>query len=182
MKKTSVFIGILFVLLACEDLKIPEKVVRKEEPVSQTYGFYYLYTDSGKTKAEIRAPYVKETFEDKERHITQTEFPKGIDVKFYNSQGEIESTLRANYAKIYDKQTKAYAKGNVVLVNVKEGNRLETEELFWERKTDKIRTDKTVRITTQEEVLVGKGLEATTDFKYYKLKKITGTFKVKIEE
>ncbi len=176
------FIGIVFLVFACEEVKIPEKIVRKEEPVSQTYGFYYLYTDSGKTKAEITAPYVKETYENKEEHITMTEFPKGIDVRFYNKNGEIESRLRARYAKIYNKQSRAYAKGNVVLENLKEGNKLETEELFWERKTDKIKTDKTVKITTREEVLVGKGLEATTDFKYYKLSKITGTFKVKIDE
>ena len=174
--------AILLLITACKQEKIPDKMLRKEEPVSQTFNFHYLYTTQGKPKFEIFAPYVVENWEDEKRSQTKIEFPKSFKAYFYDSLQQKQTYISANYGKIYENKSKAVAKGNVILKNILENKTLETEELYWDKKTNKVFSNKTVKITTPEEILIGKGFESTTDFQYYKFKQISGSFKVKTEE
>lgn len=176
------YILLLIVITACKYETIPDRTLRQEEPVSQTYHFYYLYTEKGKPVLEIKAPYVLETWENKEKAQTQIEFPNSFNAYFYDSLQRKETYLYADYAKIYNNKTKAIARGNVILKNLIENKKLETEELLWDKQSNKIYSNKIVKITTPEEILIGKGFESTTDFKHYKFKQISGTFKVEVKE
>ena len=60
-----------------------------------------------------------------------------------------------------------------------EEKRLETEELIWDEKRNKIYTDKKVIIITSKEVIEGKGFESNPDFSKYSISKIQGTFNFK---
>ena len=62
-----------------------------------------------------------------------------------------------------------------------EGEKIETEELIWNEKDAKISSDKFVKITTPDEILMGEGFEANEDFTRYKIKKVKATLKVKEE-
>ena len=67
------------------------------------------------------------------------------------------------------------AKDNVVLTS-ENGKRLETEELIWDEKKNKIYTDRKVKITTGKEVIEGEGFSSNPDFTEYTISKIHGTF------
>lgn len=109
------------------------------------------------------------------------EFPKGVEVFFYDDSMKINSQLKADYGIRYEKKGKMEAKRNVEVVNVK-GEKLNTEHLILDETNDKIYTEAFVKITTKDEVMYGDGLESNQDFTKYKIKNIKGTFNLKEDE
>ena len=65
--------------------------------------------------------------------------------------------------------------GNVVVIT-EDNTKLETDYLFWNTTTDKIYTDAFVRITSEDGVLTGWGLEADQRLSSYQiLSRVSGS-------
>jgi LPS export ABC transporter protein LptC len=97
-------------------------------------------------------------------------------VEFMQKPGQVTSTLRSNYA-MQDKRKELYiARGKVEVNNILKAEKLETEELYWDRYKARIYTDKFVKITTPNRVITGQGLESDQSFTNYTIRKITGVF------
>lgn len=127
-----------------------------------------IYSDSALPKVDVSAPLQYE-FASGNRS-----FPKGITIWFYNLQGQKESRLTANKG-YYDKATEIYTgQGNVVVENTVKKEKLNSEELKWNRYERRVYTDKFVRIETPQEILLGEGLTANQDFSTYKILKPRG--------
>jgi len=56
------------------------------------------------------------------------------------------------------------ARHNVVVENIEKGERLNTEELFWDRQKEFIYSNKFVKLTTGEQVITGDGLTSVEPF------------------
>ncbi|MCU0421170.1 MAG: LPS export ABC transporter periplasmic protein LptC [Bacteroidia bacterium] len=133
------------------------------------------YTDSGRTKAIIKAPLL-ERFSGNEKFYT--EMKKGITVKFLKIDGSVESFLTSKYAIRYDRDRKMMARNDVVVLNVK-GDTLRTEELYWDELAQRVYSDKFVVITTQTEIIKGYGFESDVSFTSPKIYKISGIVNLK---
>ncbi len=168
---------IALAFFSCESELSPDSIAlrRRDEPRMEVYNFKYIYTDSGKVQAILTAPYAKEVFKDAKTNETEFVFPRGFVLRFFNEEGIEESRITARYGKIYDRNTKAMARGAVRLQN-SEGSLLETEELYWDQQKDRVYTDRFVKITTAREVVYGEGLEADSRFQWYTLRSLRGTF------
>ncbi|WP_018476410.1 LPS export ABC transporter periplasmic protein LptC [Pontibacter roseus] len=160
-----------FLATGCgRDLKDPDKEEKHIGPFRQTENVLTLYSDSAKVLIKLQAP-VQEDYENGDMV-----FPKGINVEFYEQGGAVTSTLRANYGKQERNKDIYLVRGNVVVHNLVKQEKLETEELYWNKNKAQIYTDKFVKITTPEEILMGHGLQANQDFSNYKIRKVTGVF------
>lgn len=136
-----------------------------------------IYSDSAMLKVILDAKHL-------ERYLGENpylEMTGGVHVRFFNNLGGVESELRSNYAISYKNTGVMEAKEDVVVVN-KKGETLNTEHLIWEEKTEKIHTEEFVKITTEDEVIFGHGLESNQDFTKYRIKKIKGTINLKDAE
>jgi LPS export ABC transporter protein LptC len=135
-----------------------------------------LYTDSSQLKIVLKANrmlvYNKNVAE------PFTILSKGLFVTFFDEEEKISSTLKANYGVRFDLSKRMEAKYAVEVVN-KEGKKLETEKLIWDEANKRIYTDAFVKITTDKEIITGKGLESNQDFTKYNLKEVTGTIQIK---
>ncbi|MBB6609538.1 LPS export ABC transporter periplasmic protein LptC [Pontibacter sp. Tf4] len=153
-----------------EDLKDPDKEVKYKGPVIENKDVFTLYSDSAKLMIRMKAP-VQQEFEGGDGV-----FPKGFYVEFMQQEGQVTSTMRANYGH-QDKGKEIYfAKGDVQVHNILKQEKLETEELYWDRRRRKIYTDKFVKITTPNRVVTGHGLRSDQNFENYTIQKITGVF------
>lgn len=121
------------------------------------------YSDSARTKVILRAP-IQWEYQDGDR-----EFPKGIQIDFYDEQQRNSTRLTARYARYERTQDIYVAKEDVVVTDLIEHKVLNTEELRWSRPKAKVYTDKFVRVSTQKELLTGIGLEAAQDFSWYRI-------------
>lgn len=157
--------------LGCgKDLKDPDKEIKYTGPFRETAQVLTLYSDSAKVRVKLQAP-LQEDYENGDMV-----FPDGIDVEFYEEGEAVTSTLRANYGKQESNKDLYLVRGNVIVHNLQKQEKLETEELYWNKAKAQIYTDKFVKITTPEEILMGQGLQANQDFSSYRIKKVTGVF------
>lgn len=102
-----------------------------------------IYSDSAKVKVQM---YAKELNQYNRAEEPYSEFPKGIRVYFYDDSLGIESELKANYAIYYQTEKLWHAKGKVVAQNFKTGERLDSEELFWDEEKEEIYSESYTRI------------------------------------
>lgn len=165
---------VVMLLFSCEN-KIEEiNSLTNKTPSSDAKNITIIKTDSAKIVAKI---FAKELIKLNDEENPTTEFPKGLEVKTYKNYPKIESSIFCNYAKNFEKENLWLAKNDVVVIN-SEGVKLNTEELYWDLNTQKIYTDKDVKITTKNELILGKGLVANQDFTDYELTDTKGIFNI----
>lgn len=162
--------GMLF--SACSSEEKPKPIIY-EGPLSEAEEITMYYTKKDRMEVLLKAKKINE-FQNGDR-----EFPEGIYIEFYDANGKIRSTLKANSAYYFKSEDKWRGQGNVEVVNIEKQEQLNTEELFWTPATKKIFTDKFVTVRQESEVIYGTGLEANEDLSSYTMKKISGDFEVK---
>lgn len=163
---------------ACENKRedIRELTTRKIG-VEKAKDVQILYTIGELTEARIQAPIML-------RHVTSKpyiEFPAGIQVDFFNDSLEVESKLRAEYARYTESESKVFLRDSVVVYNLT-GDTLYSKELYWDRHREghEFYTDKPVRIRTPTHLINGEGLDAPQDFSSWHV--INGTGIVRVPE
>jgi LPS export ABC transporter protein LptC len=145
-------------------------------PDQSGFDFETSYTDSGRLVGKIIAPEVNHYGRKEEPYF---EFPKGMKVVFYDVTGNPESTIQAKYAIFYEKTEIWEARGQVIAENPRTGEKLETEQMFWDRKAEKIYTEKFTKLTNADGVFFGEnGFESRQDLSKWKLIGSTGTVNV----
>lgn len=175
-------IPILFVfgiLYSCEnDIKEAESLInQKKTPTSTGKNVELIYSEKADVKIKILAPLSEEYQEGEDHYIEMSE---GVKILFYDSLLEVTSTLTSNYAIQRVSSRIMEAKDDVVVVNDK-GEKLNTEHLVWMQDSSKIYSDVFVKITTNDEIIMGEGMEANQDFTKWKIHKIKGTINIKEE-
>lgn len=172
IKVITVFLGIVMLCSCKNDIDVINTFTEIHNLPSQSVrNLETIYTDSGKIQIKLLAPELKRFSNVEEPYI---EFPAGIKVVFYDKNQEPESRLTAKYA-IYSETNKLWeARDSVIAIN-NLGDTLNTELLFWDEKKELIYTNKFVKITTENEVIWGEGLEANQEFTDWKIKNVKGT-------
>ena len=143
-------------------------------PFMETTNVLTLVSDSAKLKFQLTAP-LEQQFENGD-----VIYPKGMKVTFYSADGKktVINTLEAKYGKS-DKAKNLYImRGDVRVMNVPQEQRLNTEEMFYDKSKQLIYTDSAmfVKVTTPTEYVDGYGLKANQNFSRYSMKKVTGVF------
>ena len=107
------------------------------------------------------------------------EFPKGFKVCIYDSAMRVETTISGNYGKRKDYSRIMEARGNVVVRNELKKQQLNTEILTWDENKRKIYSKTNVKITTDNMLLFGDGLESNESFSDYTILNPHGQMVVK---
>jgi LPS export ABC transporter protein LptC len=138
-----------------------------------------IYSDSGRVRVKVLAPEIKKYIEAERPY---TEFPRGLTAYFYDDSLEIESVIQANYVIYYEDERLWEAKNDVEARNLKEGDQLNTEHLFWNEKKRLIYSNTYSRIVNKDGTFYGQqGFEAAQDLRWWRLKGSKGTVNVKDE-
>ena len=144
--------------------------------------FEVQYTDSGRLQVIFKAPLVERYLNDKDKGPFY-EFGEGIEIQFFNKNETLESIVTARYGIYYEDKNLGIARDSVVCRNLKTGEQLNTEELYWDRENETIYSNVFTKITNIDGVYYGeKGFEADQNFDNYKLIGSSGTVRVRDEE
>ena len=91
-------------------------------------------------------------------------FPEGFAVYGYNEEGLLETEItsdNARHEKFDKNDVETWAAfGNVVVKNVINKERMETDTLYWDRKNEKIYTDCYVKMFSPKGFMQGYGMES----------------------
>jgi len=169
-------VGCIFISACENDPKEFEKFTSKKTAVEEAKQVESYLSQDGRVKAKLTAPFML-------RHVTDStfvEFPKTLHVDFYNDTLTIESKLDALYGKYREWEKKVYLRDSVRVINIINGDTLYAPELWWDQQTQKIFTDKPVRIYTRDKIIFGQnGLTAAQDFSEYVINQAAGTLMTK---
>ena len=135
-----------------------------------------LYSDSAQIKVKISGPTMNRYLD---RNNPREEFPNGVHVEFFGPDGQIESWLDADYALRETKKSRIITRQNVNLYNEK-NEKLETWELIWDERGDRVYTDRFVMITQPErgDTSYGYGFVANNDFTRFEIQKNSGKMNI----
>ena len=168
---------LLFFMLACSGE--PNEVVEVTFDPETTYtmkttGVVSLISDSGVTRYQANA---KEWLVYGKAQEPYWYFPKGIYVEKFDSLFQTEASIVADTAYYYDKQGLFQFVGQVEVKSL-QGERFETEELFWNQKEDKVYSDCFIRIEQEDKIITGVGFESNQNMTRYTIRESRGVFPV----
>ena len=170
----KLFLGFLFIiLLACTDFESDEKiqVTDQDYPEQESWDAEMYFTKEGKRTAVLKSGYIAKYT--KKRY---TILKEGVQVDFYDEEGNHKSVLTSKEGKVFDNQQDMIATGNVVLVS-DNGTKLYSEELRWDNKEQKLISIVPVKITTETETLYGDSLRSDPDLVNPEIVNVSGTSK-----
>jgi LPS export ABC transporter protein LptC len=180
ISRLIVILSILSVFLsACENKaeKIPKSDLLSLPSLSVSE-FETIYCDSGKTELKLRSP-LMEQFENAGQPYY--EFRYGIHVDVYDGKKSPTGSVTSKYAKYTKADNVWELKDSVVVIN-ENSDKLETEVLFWDQTRDLIYSDRFVRFTNENQIVMGTGFESDPHLRKRKIKKVSATIYLKDEE
>jgi len=121
----------------------------------------YLY-DRGRVTTEILSEKIIK-FESNDSTMAYK-----LDIDVLDSTGQVSTQIVGDSGIIREATGQLYIYGNVVVIT-EDKSRLETDYLWWDSKADKIKTDAFVKITREDDVITGWGLEADEKLNSYKI-------------
>lgn len=152
--------------IAEDDLKITPGDIKKEV----MKGVEILYSDSAKIRVRITGPLMNRILD---TDSPSEEFSKGVNVEFFDESGNITSTLHADYAQRFQNKPEVLARGNVVMKSSK-NEIMETDEMIWDRNTQRVYTRKFVMVKTPKETFWGQGFESNQEFTQWHINGLEG--------
>jgi LPS export ABC transporter protein LptC len=141
-------------------------------------GIKTIYTDSGKLQMVLTAP-LMERYDKAE--TPYTEFKSGLNVQFHDGHEKPVASVSAKYAKYTDNKNLWELQDSVVAIN-ENNEKLETELLFWDQKKDIIYTDRFVKITTDDQIIQGYGLESDPRLTRRRIKNLSAVIYINDEQ
>ncbi len=157
--------------LSCEsNFKDVQKINYSEfTPSGEADDFNLKYTDSGRITSVLVSPKMLDyaTVE-----FPFTEFPKGIDVTFFDKNGK-RTFVRSDYAVTFKGTDVIDLRGNVRISN-EAGQVMETEQLYFDQKNQWFYTEKKFKFTDPKGVSYGEGIDFSKDFRIVNSQRISG--------
>ncbi len=170
-------LGILMMLVICScknDYETINALTSELSIPDQTgYDVEIMLHDSGYLKGKIVAPVVNKYDRVDEPYI---EFPQGLKVYFYDPDQNEEKYVQAEYAIYYQRDEFWELRNKVVAENLITGEKLETDQLFWDQENEVIYSEKFSKITNDDGIFYGEnGFDASQDLTHWTLKGSKGT-------
>ena len=117
-------------------------------------------TENGVVQMRLVARRMERYEEDKD--VSRGVFPEGFKVLAYNEEGLLETQIVSDEAlRTVDGEKEQWsAYGNVVINNYLNGQKMETDTLYWDREKKMIYTDCYVRLSSPDGFMQGYGMES----------------------
>jgi LPS export ABC transporter protein LptC len=169
---TIFLIGILSI--SCENnFKDVQKMnVTDFVPSGDAEDFVAKYTDSGKIKSVLISSKMLDYTNVK---YAFTEFPNGIDLTLYDANAK-KTFVKSKYAISYKATKIIDLQGDVTITN-EVGQKMKTEQLYFDQKNEWFYTDKPFVFTSPDANLTGMGVDFSKDFKIMNTQKLKGQIK-----
>ena len=108
-------------------------------------------------------------------------FEKGVYLEQFDSVFNVDASIKADTAYYYDKQKLWKLMGHVDIKNRK-GERFNTELLYWNQATEKVYSDRFIRIEQPDRIITGYGFDSNQQMTNYQIRNMGGVFYVDEEE
>jgi len=176
--RSSFFILMMVVLLfaGCGGDSDEQASQPPEDVEQQISQFSLMQSREGRTRWVLNSD--SATFLESDRVALEK-----VTLLIYGDKDDETMTIHGDRGELNERTYETKIMGNVVGIS-SDGDRLNTEELYWRDRTEKIYTPKGVKVTITHEnsVIVGEQLLADPRLETVKLRKMTGITRVEEKE
>ncbi len=178
MSSTTIVFHTIVVLLifsSCsgKQKQLGEAITERDSlPMMKTLGVTTLISDSGVTRYRVKT---EEWLIFDKKKPSYWAFEKGVYLEKFDSLLHVDASIKADTAYYYDKQKLWKLMGHVVVKNL-QGNKFNTELLYWNQATEKVYSDKFIRIEQPDKVILGHGFDSNQQMTIYTIHNIEGVF------
>jgi LPS export ABC transporter protein LptC len=151
---------------------------RDSLPALETHDVTTLISDSGVIRYRITTPLW--LVYDKLKP-SRWSFEEGVYVENFDENNDVMAEIKADTAYYYDKEKLWELRGHVDIKN-QQGERFNTELLFWNQDTQKVYSDKFIRIEQIDRIITGHGFDSNQQFTVYTIHQPEGIFYVDEEK
>lgn len=176
----TIALGVVVMLLLFSSCGGKQKAIgdaiteRDSLPVMKTLGVSTLISDSGVTRYRVNT----EEWTVFDRKVpSYWAFEKGVYLEQFDSLLNVDASIKADTAYFYDKEKLWKLIGHVDIKNQK-GERFNTELLYWNQATQKVYSDKFIRIEQPDRVITGYGFDSNQQMTVYRIHNGGGVFEV----
>ena len=182
IKKSIPLVVMIGMLFSCtnDSNKVRDFLAEKNLPIAVAKNANHFYKDSGKVTSKLSTSLLRD-FSNREKH-PYNEFPEGIKIINFENNGQDSITVIGDYALSYSKTSISELRGNVLVINHTYDSRLETEQLFWDKKNKYFFTEKSFKLTKTNDTVIGIGFESRENLKKYVAKRTNGNILTKENE
>ena len=174
-------IAMLLLFSSCGGKKkeLGEAITERDSlPSMATLGVVTYISDSGVTRYRMEA---EEWLMYDRKRPSYWAFEKGVYLEQFDSLFNVDASIKADTAYFYDKQKLWKLMGNVDIKNRK-GERFNTELLYWNQATEKVYSDRFIRIEQPDRIITGYGFDSNQQMTIYQIRNMGGIFYVDEEE
>ena len=179
LRSLTFLLFIMVIVLGCS--KTSEETIPGENniakiPVQEGWNSKLILSKAGQRQAEVDYGHMAKYEGEKVIH-----FDEGVEVNFYNREGSHTSYLTADRGEYHEDSEDVFGMGNVVVIS-DSGVTLQTEVLRWDNRREKIISDTTVIVITENgDTLWGVGFESNADLTRRVIRKARGVSQEKID-
>ncbi len=175
VKQTYIFKSIVTAIVvtmffSCKDnfKEVQQIGVLQNEPIGVAENINLKYTDSGKVKANLISPKLKDY---SNREFAFQEFPEGIKLLLYDNNKK--STILSDYAISYDYNDLIDLQTNVIIVT-QQNDSIFANQLYYDQKNEQIFTNEAFKLVSPTKIITGNGFNSDKDFKNFEALEVTG--------
>lgn len=187
-KKHSITIALGAIVMLCSLFSCGKKKEAVGEAILErdsmafmsTYGIESFVTDSGITKYRI---VTEEWLMFDKKNPPYWSFEKGVYLEQLDTLLKVRASVKADTAYYYERKKLWELIGNVQIMNL-QGDRFETNLLYWDQQTEKVYTNQEnlVRIIQPDKIVTGYGFESDQQFEDPVLWNVEAVIEVDKEE
>lgn len=187
---TTLVVAIVF--MACRDgyKRVGQEALKKNYPQGIATNFTLTLTEAKKEMSTLdssasrivvilKSP-LNEDYDNQQ--FKYKVFPKGLEVDFYD-ENNLKTIITADYGIIYSQTNVIDLQGNVVIES-HDGKKLETPQLYWDRKNKWIFTEAEFTYTNPDDgtIMDGEGMDFNEESTFLSAQKTYGLMTIKEED
>ena len=162
LKMVATASAVAFVVYSCKSkIQQADDIDLSAYPVQVVNDMFVVQSENGLLQMRMEADLMERYQNDS---VSYEIFPEGFAVYGYNEEGLLETEItsdNARHEKFDKNDVETWAAfGNVVVKNVINKERMETDTLYWDRKNEKIYTDCYVKMFSPKGFMQGYGMES----------------------
>ncbi len=180
MTTALMVVVVLFNLFSCskaDNEQIEAVIDRAATPRLRALDVNTVISDSGITRYRIITPQW-DVYDQASQPYW--EFPVGVHFMRFDEQLKIDANIHSDYARFLEQDQIWHLKGNVRATNI-QGELFETEELFWNQRTERIYSDSLIKITQANYIIIGTGFESNQEMTLYEVRNTQAVLPVEDE-
>ncbi len=166
---------LLFTSCGAKQKRVGAAITERDSlPIMSTIGVSSLISDSGVIRYRVNA---EEWLVFDRKKPSFWAFEKGVYLEQFDSLFHVEASIKADTAYYYDKEKLWKLIGHVNIQNRK-GEEFNTELLYWNQATQKVYSDRFIRIRQPDKTITGHGFDSNQQMTIYTIRNIEGIFYV----